>query len=178
VAAEERLTPRRRLAIGAVTLLLASAGFATGRILLRPAVAVAQPVRFNHRLHVETLELDCSTCHEFYASSEHSGLPSLELCSTCHEEALTDSPEEQRLLELIEAGGDQEFRKLFRMPDHVYYSHARHVTVAGIECATCHGGIAETTAPPPVPLVHVTMNTCVGCHAASGAPVECTHCHR
>lgn len=178
MATEDKLTPRHRLAIGAITLLLASGGFATGRILLRPADAVPQPIRFNHELHTVTLELDCSTCHEYYATSGHSGLPSLELCATCHEEAMTESPEEQRLLELLEGDRSEEFRKLFRMPDHVYYSHARHVTVAGIECATCHGDIAESTVPPPTALVHVTMDMCVDCHLARSVTVECTRCHR
>ena len=159
-------------------MLAASGGFAAGRVLLRPADAVPQPIRFNHELHAGTLELDCSTCHEFYATSAHSGLPSLDLCATCHEEAMTDSPEERRLFELLQSGSNEPFRKLFRMPDHVYYSHARHVTVAGIECATCHGGIAETTTPPSTALVHVTMDTCVDCHAARGVTVECTRCHR
>ncbi len=178
MASAERLTPRRRLLIGGIALVMASGGFAAGRVLLRPSEAVAQPVLFNHRLHVEDLGLECSTCHEYFASSQHSGLPSIDLCSTCHEEPLTDSPEERKLLGLVQDGGGQGFRKLMRLPDHVYYSHARHVTVAQIECESCHGGLARTTVPPSTPLVRITMDTCVDCHVARGVTVDCTGCHR
>lgn len=178
MAAEEKLAPGRRLLIGIVTLVMGAAGFAAGRTLLRPAGATRQPVAFNHRLHVEEVELECNTCHEYYETSQHSGLPGLEICMACHEEAMTESPEEQRLLELAASGQPAVFQKLFRMPDHVYYSHREHVTLAGIECETCHGDVADTTVPPPVTLVNITMDTCLDCHAERGVKTDCTHCHR
>lgn len=175
---DEKLSPARRLMIAAVAMAMASAGFAAGRILLRPNRSVDQPVEFNHKLHVEEVELECSTCHEYFASGEHSGLPTLETCMQCHEEALTETSEEQKLLRLADEGGRAEFRKLFRMPDHVFYSHRQHVTAAGLECATCHGDIEGTTAPPRTPLVRITMDTCVNCHAERAVNTDCTHCHR
>jgi hypothetical protein len=30
---------------------------------------------------------------------------------------------------------------VFITPDFVYFNHAQHVTVAGIECQTCHGPV-------------------------------------
>ena len=178
MAADERLSPTRRLLIAACTVALAAAGFAAGRIALRPTEAVTQPIQFNHQKHVVDVELECSTCHEYFSTGEHSGLPSLSTCQGCHEEALTKSPEEQKLLELIATNPQPEFKKLFRLPDHAYYSHRRHVVVAGLQCETCHGGIAETTAPPRFPLVRITMATCVNCHAEKNVTTECTNCHR
>jgi hypothetical protein len=178
MAAVEKLAPGRRLLIGVVTLLMSAVGFAAGRILLRPAGAVRQPVEFNHRLHVKEVELECNTCHLYYETSLHSGLPDLELCMECHEEALTESPEEQRLLELANGDIEVPFKKLFRMPDHVYYSHREHVALADIECEICHGDIADSTVPPATALVNITMDTCVNCHAERGVMTDCTHCHR
>jgi hypothetical protein len=175
---EEKLGPRRRLLIGAFTVALAAAGFAAGRSALRPTEAVAQPIQFNHQKHVKEVELECTTCHEYATTGAHSGLPSLSTCQGCHSEALTKSPEEQKLLELIATDPQPQFKKLFRLPDHAYYSHRRHVVAGALACGTCHGGIADTTAPPRYPLVRITMATCTSCHAEKGVATGCTDCHR
>lgn len=176
MSADERLDPKRRLAIGVFALTMATVGFAAGRTVLRPTQHVTQPIQFNHQVHVKVVGLECSTCHEYFNTSNHSGLPSLTLCKGCHFEALTKSPEEQKLLKLSEPLPT--FQKLFRMPDHVRYSHRRHVASGGLTCETCHGAIAETTAPPASPLVRITMDTCTRCHADRGVKTDCTHCHR
>jgi len=178
VVADDKLTPARRLFIGAFTVAMTAVGFAAGRFLLRPSEAVAQPIEFNHRLHVEEVGVECSTCHEYYETAQHSGLPTLETCLTCHEEPMTDSAEEQKLVELAQNDPRPEFQKLFRMPDHVYYSHREHVAIAGLACETCHGAVAATTSPPPTALVRITMDTCVGCHEKDGVNTDCTPCHR
>lgn len=175
---DEKLTPIRRLWIGAFALVMAALGFVGGRMLLRPSGAVTQPVAFNHRLHVEDAGIECSYCHLYVEEGQHSGLPAVEVCMECHEGGVTESPEEQKLLALAAAGSSQVFRKLFRLPDHVYYSHRQHVGIAGLECEVCHGQIAQTTAPPETPLVRIDMGTCVGCHADQGARTDCTPCHR
>lgn len=178
VPSDERLSPRRRLIIGAFTLAMAATGFAAGRTLTLPASPVAQPIQFNHQKHVKDVGLECSTCHEYYTTSEHSGLPSLTTCEGCHSTAITKSTEEQRLLALIASEDRPAFRKLFRMPDHVHYSHRRHVVAGSVTCETCHGAIADTTAPPAVPLKRITMDTCVTCHTERGVSTDCTQCHR
>lgn len=178
MAADETLSPTRRLVIGGVTLAIAAAGFATGRVAFRPSGRVAQPIQFDHRKHVGDLGIECSVCHEYYETGQHAGLPALETCMGCHEDPATESPEEKKLLVLAGSTPLPVFRKLFRLPDHVYYSHRRHVAIAGLECSTCHGDIAMTTAPPPRPLVRITMDTCVRCHDEKGVKTDCTHCHR
>jgi cytochrome c553 len=172
------VTPVRRLLIGASALIAASVGFAAGRSLFRPKGAVAQPIAFSHEKHVQELEIGCKECHQYYETSQHSGLPTLTTCKGCHEEPLTDKPEERKIQTLAGEGQDDVFRKLFRLPDHAYYSHRRHVAAAGIDCETCHGGIAHTTEPPEAPLVRITMGFCLDCHQRSGVSSDCTRCHR
>ncbi len=136
-----------------------------------------QPIAFNHRLHVEDLDLVCLDCHEHYESETYSGLPSAEVCGFCHEEAQGESAEEQKLVELLAAGVSPEWQPLFRQPPHVFYSHSRHVVVAGLECEACHGTIAESEAPPSRVDV-LTMEECLECHVREGASQNCTACHR
>lgn len=172
------MNPGRRLLIGAIVLVSAGAGYAAGRIQFRPVERVVQPIAFNHKIHVEDAGVTCDTCHELYEKASHSGLPSLTTCLGCHEEAQTDAPEERRIRELAAAGRDDVFLKLFRLPDHTYYSHRRHAKIAGIPCETCHGAIASTTAPPRAPLVRITMDFCIDCHETKGVSSDCTRCHQ
>lgn len=170
------LGPAQRVALGVVMILLGGIGFALGRGLLHPEAKIAQPIAFNHRIHTEILE--CETCHEQALSGAHSGLPGISTCLQCHEEPVTESAEELKIAELAGGGAEQVFSKLFRLPDNVFYTHRRHTAIAGLECAACHGAIAETTAPPQVPLVRITMDFCIDCHRERGASEECTDCHR
>ncbi len=172
------MSPVQRLLVGAIVLVTGVGGFAAGRAMFRPSVETTQPIVFDHRKHARELEIGCDACHELYATSQHAGLPSLTACLGCHEEAQTELGEEQKIRDLAAAGQDDVFRKLFRMPDHVFYSHRRHAAIGKIPCQTCHGAIAETTAPPERPLVDLTMDFCVRCHERSGASEECTACHR
>jgi len=171
-----RWGPAQRVLVGIVMLGLGALGFTVGRTMLRPTRAIPQPIAFNHQLHVEAL--DCDTCHEYVQTRTHSGLPGLSICLQCHEEPLTDEPEERQIVALAQAGQEQVFRKLFRLPDNVYYTHRRHVGIARLECSTCHGAIEQATSPPAVPLQTINMDFCVKCHRASGVRAECTACHR
>ncbi len=168
--------PRIRILIGIMALLCGTGGFVTGRILMRPSRSVTQPIAFNHSVHTEILE--CDTCHEYYSERDHSGLPSLSLCMDCHEDVLTESDEERKLIELVATGSTVKFQKLFRLPDNVFYSHRRHVSLGELECETCHGAIATTEIPPEEPMVRISMNFCRDCHQDRGVRDECTACHR
>lgn len=168
--------PAQRLLFGIAMLILAAIGFVAGRTLLRPNRAIHQPIAFNHRLHAENA--DCGTCHEFAQRAAHSGLPGLATCLQCHEDPMTDNPEEKKIATLAASGQDQVFRKLFRLPDNVFYTHRRHVGIAALECATCHGAIARAESPPAAPLIGITMNFCLDCHRTRGITTDCTACHR
>jgi hypothetical protein len=164
--------------IAGVAAVGLAGGFAAGRSVFRPVPIVVQPIAFNHQTHAGELEIPCDLCHEFYATGEHSGLPTLSTCLDCHEDPLTESSEEQRIRDLAQEGRLDVFRKLFRLPDHSFYSHRRHAELGGISCETCHGDIATTTAPPERPLVQVTMDFCIDCHERERIRAECTSCHR
>lgn len=162
------------LGLVAALMALAVAGVtvATAR---RPA---AQPIAFNHRLHVEQVELACTDCHLHATSGARATIPNVTVCGDCHAEALTDSPEEARVVAHVKAGTPIPWRKVYWVPDHVFFSHRRHTAIAGIECATCHGGVAQREVPLTRRLVPVTMDRCMECHARTGASNDCILCHR
>jgi hypothetical protein len=157
---------------------MGAGGYVIGRALLHPSERVTQPIAFNHKKHTTDLEIECGTCHEFYAEGSHAGLPMLSICMGCHEAEETGSPEMKKIREMAGQKQNDVFRKLFRMPDHVFYSHRRHAGIAKLPCETCHGGIALTTSPPDRPLVRITMNFCIDCHRQRKVSTDCTGCHR
>ncbi len=145
---------------------------------LRRGPSVPQPVAFNHRKHTEDLGLNCEFCHAYVKKGAHAGLPGAETCSVCHQSPQGTSEEAARVTELLTQGDPLRFNKLFRLDPHVFYTHRRHVAIAGLECATCHGTIAETERPPRRPLVQVDMDFCMDCHREQQQTLECNACHR
>jgi len=145
-----------------------------GRVFDAP---VKQPIAFNHKKHVEDSGLECSVCHQFYEKEAFSGLPSAEICAGCHAEAQGKSAEEARLVKLLQDGGSLDWKPLFRQPPHVFYSHRRHVVAGKLECRTCHGAIAASTAPPGR-VTKLRMQDCIACHQRTATSTDCTTCHR
>lgn len=140
--------------------------------------AVPQPIAFNHRVHIEGEGLDCDFCHEYVRDGAHAGLPNAEICSECHDTPQGKSEEAARVTELIDRGQPLRFNKLFRLPDHVFYTHRRHVGIGELECQECHGDIATTELPPERPLVSMSMEYCMDCHRERGETLDCNACHR
>jgi hypothetical protein len=181
-----RLSGWARLGGGGVArrgLLYWAVGFVLVAAVALPVLAsrrprVEQPVAFNHRKHTEELGLQCDFCHVYVRTGAHAGLPDAETCAMCHEAMEGTTAEAARVRELIAAGDPLRFKKLFRLPSHVFYTHRRHVGIAGLECRNCHGAIAETERPPERPLVKIRMAFCLDCHRQRGQSVDCTACHR
>jgi len=146
--------------------------------LMRRAEGVPQPVAFNHLKHTRDLELGCEFCHAYVRSGAHAGLPGAETCALCHRVRQGTSAEAARVTELLAGGDPLRFNKLFRLPEHVFYTHRRHAGIADLDCGKCHGAIAETERPPERPLVRITMSYCLECHREGQQTLDCNACHR
>ena len=138
---------------------------------------IVQPIAFNHQLHVAE-GMECVDCHESVETQRFAGFPSLGVCLTCHEDPVTDSPEEERIRTYAEAGQEIPWVRLFQQPRHIYYSHRRHVGIAGLECTRCHGDIGASTAPPVRRPQQLAMDDCIDCHRESAVRTDCTVCHK
>ena len=159
--------------VGAVVLLgVAGVGLS---LMVR---TLSQPLAFNHRLHIEDMGMECTDCHLYAETGVRATIPNIRVCVDCHEEALTDSPVEARLVELIEAEELIPWRKVYWVPDHVYFSHRRHTAIAGIDCTTCHGAMQQREQPVVRREVPITMERCIACHTEAGASNDCLLCHR
>ena len=134
-----------------------------------------QPIAFAHSIHAGRLGLECTFCHELAAVSPSAGIPAVEKCLSCHRTIATDRPEIKTLLGYAERREPIAWNRVHHLPDHVYFSHKRHIK-AGVDCAACHGGVREMVLMRQVrPL---TMGWCVHCHQANGASIDCATCHK
>ena len=152
---------------------------ATGLLSTRssPSNPGRQPIAFNHSKPVAN-GMECVDCHVGARDQQRAGIPSITHCVTCHESALTESDEEKRLRSIAAAGAELAWRPVTHLPGHVFFSHRRHVALAGLSCDTCHGSMERLTQPPQVPLRPLTMASCIDCHTRKKAGNDCNDCHR
>jgi hypothetical protein len=161
-----------------ISILFFSILCITGFFFVTGSEAVKQPIEYNHFLHTQEQEMECTICHSGVEDEIRATLPGTEVCIGCHEEALTESKEEEKIREFHARNEEIPWKRLFQVPDHVFFSHRRHVRVAGLDCTKCHGDMAKRTTPPSKAPMKITMNGCLSCHRKLEAKIDCVSCHR
>lgn len=141
------------------------------------APAIVQPIAFNHQKHL-TAGVACDTCHQYAERYAVAGFPATEVCLACHAAPLTDSPEEEKVRAYGERGEEIPWAQVHALPDHSFFSHRRHVTLGKLDCAVCHGDMAQQTMPVTRPVVALTMDWCMGCHERRKVTNDCNTCHK
>lgn len=182
----------------AIFFLLASAYFAFGyfmQIGIDQGYEPVQPIHYSHKIHAGDNGIDCKYCHSSARTSKTSGIPSLNVCMNCHKSIYEVAPETLAEGKKIGVDYNAEIKKLYaavgwddaeqkytgetqpvkwvrihNLPDFVYFNHSQHVTVAGVECQTCHGPVEEME----VMYQHapLTMGWCIDCHRETDVNVK------
>lgn len=182
-----------------VLLMLASSYFLYGYLMqigVDQEYAPIQPIHFSHKIHAGDNGIDCKYCHSSARVSKTSGIPSLNVCMNCHKNISEfQGDKDSTYVEYSKEFYTGEIKKLYdavgwdaatqkytgkqkpvkwvrihNLPDFVYFNHSQHVSVAGIECQTCHGPV-ETF---EVMKQHspLTMGWCINCHRETDVKVE------
>ena len=146
---------------------------AIGSSLILPAAPVVQGLAFNHAKHAA---LTCVGCHAGIETAQRAGFPAPAVCAKCHATAPATVPPAD--WERFKTTGVRFWKPVTSVPEHVMFSHRRHVALAGLACASCHGDIGTRTTPPARAPMRLVMSTCLACHRAEGAAEDCTGCHR
>ncbi|MFC0603808.1 c-type cytochrome [Winogradskyella pulchriflava] len=182
--------------VTAIFFLLASGYFVYGYFMqvgVDQGYEPVQPIHYSHRIHAGDNAIDCKYCHSSARVSKTSGIPSLNVCMNCHKSISEVAPE--TLAEGKDYGVDYnaEIQKLYdavgwdgtgytgeskpvkwirihNLPDFAYFNHSQHVSVAGIECQTCHGPVEEME----IMYQHtpLTMGWCINCHRETNVKVQ------
>ncbi len=153
-----------------------------------------QPIHYSHRIHAGSNGIDCKYCHSSARVSKNAGIPSLNVCMNCHKN-ISEVSDTTATAEHSKAFYDAEIQKLYdavgwdkaaqkytgktqpvkwvrihNLPDFAYFNHSQHVTVAGIECQTCHGPVQEYELMKQ--FSPLTMGWCVDCHRKTDVKME------
>lgn len=164
------------IGIAGVVLILMGAWFGVTKGLYAVGVqqgyAPVQPIAFSHKLHAGEHQIDCNYCHTGVRKAKSANIPAASICMNCHVKIKTKSERIQQIYKAIDYNpetrefGDNikpiEWVRIHNLPDHVYFNHAQHTKVAGLECENCHGPIDE------MEVVYqyspLTMGWCIDCH--------------
>jgi hypothetical protein len=165
-----RATTLLRVGLGGAVLLVASSGFMATAYFHSDqwdgvGFAPKQPVGFSHRLHAGELRMDCRNCHASVETSAFAGMPSTQVCLTCHSQISRDKRTLRPVFQSSARNVPLQWIRVTQLPDHVYFDHSIHVN-KGVGCTTCHGEIgrmAVTEKSEPL-----TMRWCLGCHRDPG----------
>jgi Zn ribbon nucleic-acid-binding protein len=133
-----------------------------------------QPVPFSHKQHAGTLKMPCEYCHTLSRSGETLMIPRASFCMQCHQSIATDNPGVQKLAEYAKTDRTIPWVRIYELPSFVSFSHKVHLQ-HGATCEECHGAVAER-----VQLYKesdISMATCVNCHRAKQASIDCNTCH-
>lgn len=176
--------------VSTIILLLVGAYCAYGYLMqvgVDQGYAPVQPIHFSHKIHAGDNQIDCNFCHSSARVSKTSGIPSLNVCMSCHENIYEYTGEvdvangyskefyDKEIAKLYEAvGWDPNERvytgvekpvkwvRIHNLPDLAYFNHSQHVNVAGLDCQTCHGPVQEMEIVEQ--FAPLTMGWCVDCH--------------
>ena len=181
-----------------IGFLLSSAYFVYGFLMqvgIDQGYMPVQPIHYSHKIHSGANQIECKYCHSSARVSKHSGIPSLNVCMNCHKNIAEYAGEEdlengytkdfytKEIKKLYDAvGWDEENQaytgntkpvkwvRIHNLPDFVYFNHAQHVQVGGVECQTCHGPVEEME----VMYQHssLTMGWCINCHRESNLKLK------
>lgn len=145
-----------------------------------------QPILYSHALHAGDLGIDCQYCHTGVEKSRHAMVPPVATCMNCHTVSRKDTPEIIKLTKYYEEGKALPWKRIHKIPDYAYFNHSVHVN-KGIDCATCHGDIAQMEKVGQ--MNSFTMAACLDCHRnahdklpdlteVNKGPENCWACHR
>jgi hypothetical protein len=148
--------------------------FAIGQTAVEEIPAPPQPIPFSHKKHV-ALGVKCLDCHPIRQPGFAAGFPKEATCMGCHLTMKTDSPSIQKLAEFNKAKKPVPWVKVYRVPDYVWFSHEVHHREAKLECAECHGPVAQRDVIAKEK--STSMNACMDCHRQKNASNECDVCH-
>jgi|YNPNPStandDraft_1061719.scaffolds.fasta_scaffold13594_3 hypothetical protein len=171
---------------GAVLATVLTVGWATQPDRFAKGYAPTQPIPYSHRLHAGSMKIPCEYCHTGVRKARHAGIPAVQTCMNCHAVTKTESPAIRKLAEALRTGQALPWKRVHRLPDHVFFDHRPHVA-AGIACQTCHGEVQEMEVVSQ--RMSMRMGNCLGCHRDAHAalppgspprkgPENCNACHR
>jgi hypothetical protein len=156
-----------------VVVLLASSLFLT-KIIVEESINLGrsknympdQPIKFSHAVHAGQNKIDCQFCHNSAEFGTSAGIPSMSVCLNCHmvvrEGSRSGRFEISKIFAALDSKKPMQWKRVYKLPDHVFFSHAQHVGAGKLACQTCHGAVEQMDRIVQVP--DLSMGWCINCH--------------
>ncbi len=128
------------------------------RLLALAAFLIDENGPYRHNAHAP-LKLKCTTCHVDAEKEDSAAFPAAAQCRGCHTSM---------------AGRAIPSKRVFKIPDFVVFSHAKHAA-GKVECQSCHGDVWSAAGPREAK--PMKMAECVECHKERKAVMACAACH-
>lgn len=171
----------RLLLLVGVAVLAGSVVYAMRERQRQLPLVVQPPIPFNHQQHIAA-GFKCAACHVYADTQAFAGIPAVQECLECHASWGAKTPGladlEPSLKQIAERDKEIPWKKVYRVPGHTYFSHQRHVTLAQLDCAVCHGDMTKVTSPVVRQAIPITMERCLECHRQQNVTTDCLACHR
>jgi len=130
------------------------------------AAPAPQPLPFSHQHHVRDDGIDCRYCHTSVEKSSYAGIPSSDICMSCHSQLFRAVPLFEPLRQSLRTGARLHWMRLNDLPDFVFFDHSAHVN-HGVPCKECHGRIDQM--PLTARARTLEMRWCLSCHRDPGS---------
>lgn len=134
-----------------------------------------QPLPFSHSRHAGELRIDCLYCHRAAEVSPATGVPSMQLCMSCHMNLAQENDRTRQLLAYWKDRAPIPWVRMHRLSDVVYFTHEMHLN-SGLQCVNCHGNVDQMPYTPRA--ASYEMGWCLSCHQQRGASRDCWTCHQ
>ena len=128
-------------AVGCAASLWGQAGSTKPRPF-QPKAPPDQPIAFSHKTH-SAAALKCLDCHTIRAPGDAAGFPAESTCMGCHLSVKKESPAIEKLAGFAARKQPVPWVRVYRLPKTVYFSHEVHHKNAKVDCAECHGPVAD-----------------------------------
>jgi hypothetical protein len=117
-------------------------------------------------VHAGQNQINCLYCHSSAEYGKSAGIPSASICLNCHmivrEGSRSGRFEISKIFAAVEQKQPIKWTRVYNLPDHVFFSHAQHVSAGKLGCLTCHGAVNQMDRVIQVP--DLSMGWCINCH--------------
>jgi len=148
-------------------------------------------IPFDHKLHGDSIGLDCAACHTGARLEARAYMPSKRECMDCHRLPLTENAGIEKLDSALFDAPERPWTTKGKLPEHVFFHHGVHAA-AGVTCADCHGSNAKNLQlgsdyqNNSYGGEKFDMKSCLACHRGESfvdrkfkrAATYCAACHR
>lgn len=158
-------------------VIILGSGFFITKTLVIDSIAIGrsegyspdQPLKFSHTIHAGQNKTDCLYCHPSAEYSKSAGIPGTNVCMNCHlivrSGTHSGAWEVNKVIAAYENNVPIEWIRIHNNPDHVFFSHAQHVSIGKLDCQECHGEVESMDRVTQVS--DLSMGWCISCHRES-----------